>query len=95
MDEGRDSTWLQNLHLSLRYEVWSLALVVLGIVVYLIETGAEGANGSKGKPKSRPFNARKMDGMGSPNRHGKSGPAGAPPKSAGKKKSSQARKSRR
>ena len=42
MDEGRDSIWLQNLHRSLRYEVWSLALVVLGIVVYLIETGAEG-----------------------------------------------------
>ena len=61
----------------------------------MAKAGAEGANGSKGKPKSRPFNARKMDGMGSPNRHGKSGPAGAPPKSAGKKKSSQARKSRR
>jgi ribonuclease R len=59
------------------------------------KSGAEGTNGSKGKPKSRPFNARKMDGMGSPSRHGKSGPAGAPPKSAGKKKSSQARKSRR
>ena len=44
MDEGRDSTWLQNLHRSLWYEVWSLALVVLGIVVYLIETGAEGSN---------------------------------------------------
>jgi hypothetical protein len=41
MGEG-DSAWLRNLHLSLRYEVWSLALVVLGIVVYLIETGAEG-----------------------------------------------------
>jgi ribonuclease R len=61
----------------------------------MAKAGAEGANGSKGKPKSRPFNARKMDGMGSPSRHGKSGPAGAPPKSAGKKKSSQARKSRR
>jgi ribonuclease R len=59
------------------------------------KSGAESTNGSKGKPKSRPFNARKMDGMGSPSRHGKSGPAGAPPKSAGKKKSSQARKSRR
>ena len=44
MDEGRDSAWLRNLHQSLRYEVWSLALVVLGIVVYLIETGAEGSN---------------------------------------------------
>ena len=61
----------------------------------MAKAGAEGANGSKGKPKSRPFNARKMDGMGLPSRHGKSGPAGAPPKSAGKKKSSQARKSRR
>jgi len=59
------------------------------------KSGAESTNGSKGKPKSRPFNARKMDGTGSPSRHGKSGPAGAPPKSAGKKKSSQARKSRR
>jgi ribonuclease R len=59
------------------------------------KSGAEGTNGAKGKPKSRPFNARKMDGMGSPSRHGKSGPAGAPPKPAGKKKSSQARKSRR
>jgi hypothetical protein len=44
MDEGHYSTWLQNLHLSLWYEVWSLALVVLGIVVYLIETGAEGSD---------------------------------------------------
>ena len=44
MDEGRDSIWLQNLHRSLWYEVWSLALVVLGIVVYLIETGTEGSN---------------------------------------------------
>ena len=61
----------------------------------VVKSGAESTNGSKGKPKSRPFNARKMDGMGSPSRHGKSGPAGAPPKSAGKKKSSQARKSRR
>ena len=59
------------------------------------KSGAEGTNGAKGKSKSRPFNARKMDGMGSPSRHGKSGPAGAPPKPAGKKKSSQARKSRR
>ena len=59
------------------------------------KSGAEGTNGAKGKPKSRPFNVRKMDGMGSPSRHGKSGPAGAPPKPAGKKKSSQARKSRR
>ena len=59
------------------------------------KSGAEGTNGAKGKPKSRPFNARKMDGMGSPSRHGKSGPAGAPPKPAGKKNSSQARKSRR
>jgi hypothetical protein len=46
MDEGHDSTstWLQNLHRSLWYEVWSLALVVLGIAVYLLETGAEGSD---------------------------------------------------
>ena len=44
MDEGHDSAWLRNLHQSLRYEVWSLALVVLGIVVYLIETGSEGSD---------------------------------------------------
>ncbi len=44
MDEGQDSAWMRSLHRSLRYEVWSLALVVLGIVVYLLETGAEGAN---------------------------------------------------
>ena len=44
MEEGRDSAWLRNLHRSLWYEVWSLALVVLGIVVYLIETGAEGSD---------------------------------------------------
>ncbi len=44
MDEGRDSAWLQNLRRSLRYEVCSLALVVLGIVVYLVETGAEGSD---------------------------------------------------
>jgi hypothetical protein len=44
MDEGHDSAWLQNLHRSLWYEVWSLALVVLGIVVYLVETGAEGSD---------------------------------------------------
>ena len=53
------------------------------------------ADGSKGKPKSRPFNARKMDSLGSSNRHAKPGSAGTPPKLAGKKKSSQARKSRR
>ena len=39
--------------------------------------------------------ARKMDPLGSPNRHGKSGPKGVPSKAAGKKKTSQARKSRR
>jgi hypothetical protein len=44
MDEGHDSAWLRDLHQSLRYEVWSLALVVLGIVVYLLETGAQGSN---------------------------------------------------
>jgi hypothetical protein len=42
MEGGRDSAWLRNLHRSLWYEVLSLALVVLGIVVCLIETGAEG-----------------------------------------------------
>ncbi len=39
--------------------------------------------------------ARKMDPLSSPNRHGKSGPKGVPSKAAGKKKTSQARKSRR
>ena len=39
--------------------------------------------------------ARKMDGLSSPNRQGKAGPKGVPPKAAGKKKTSQARKSRR
>jgi len=39
--------------------------------------------------------ARKMDGLSSPNRQGKPGPKGVPPKAAGKKKTSQARKSRR
>ncbi len=39
--------------------------------------------------------ARKIDGLSSPNRQGKAGPKGAPPKAAGKKKTSQARKSRR
>jgi hypothetical protein len=53
------------------------------------------AEGSKGKSKSRPFNARKMDSLGSSNRQAKPGSAGTPPKTAGKKKSSQARKSRR
>ena len=54
-----------------------------------------GAESSKGKTKSRPFNVRKMDGSSSVSRHGQGGSAGASPKSAGKKKSSQARKSRR
>jgi hypothetical protein len=44
MGEGHDSASLQNLHRSLWYEVWSLVLVVLGIVVYLIETGGEGSD---------------------------------------------------
>ena len=39
--------------------------------------------------------ARKMDGLSSPNRQGKPDPKGVPPKAAGKKKTSQARKSRR
>ena len=50
---------------------------------------------SKSKSKSRPFNARKMEGSGGVNRHGNAGPKGVPSKSAGKKKTSQARKSRR
>ena len=52
--------------------------------------------GPSGKARgASSFNDRKMDGSSSPSRHGKSGPAGASSKSAGKKKTSQARKSRR
>jgi ribonuclease R len=54
-----------------------------------------GAESSKSKSKSRPFNARTGDGLNATSRHGKAAPKGAPPKSAGKKKTSQARKSRR
>jgi hypothetical protein len=53
-------------------------------------SGAEGP-----KSKSRPFNARKAEGGKPATRHGKVSPKGAPSKSAGSKKSSQARKSRR
>jgi ribonuclease R len=53
-------------------------------------TGVEGPNS-----KSRPFNARKAEGGKPATRHGKVSPKGAPSKSAGSKKSSQARKSRR
>jgi hypothetical protein len=53
-------------------------------------SGAEGA-----KAKSRPYKDRNMEGGKLPSRHGKVGPKGAPSKSAGSKKSSQARKSRR
>jgi ribonuclease R len=53
-----------------------------------------GAN-TPSKSKSRPFNARNMEGSSPANRHGKAGPTGVPSKSAGKKKTSQARKSRR
>jgi ribonuclease R len=53
-------------------------------------SGAEGP-----KSKSRPFNARKAESGKPATRHGKVSPKGAPSKSAGSKKSSQARKSRR
>jgi len=53
-------------------------------------SGAEGA-----KAKSRPYKDRNMEGGKLASRHGKVGPKGAPSKSAGSKKSSQARKSRR
>ena len=56
---------------------------------------ALGSEGTRNKPKSRPFNARKMDSLSTPSRQGKPGPKGVPSKSAGKKKTSQARKSRR
>jgi ribonuclease R len=52
--------------------------------------GAEGA-----KSKSRPFNVRQSEGGKPSTRHGKVSPKGAPSKSSGAKKSSQARKSRR
>jgi ribonuclease R len=55
--------------------------------------GAPGAEG--GKAKSRPFNARKIEGGKPAMRHGKVAPKVAPSKSAGPKKSSQARKNRR
>ena len=51
--------------------------------------------GEGGKSKSRPFNARKNEGGKPAMRHGKVAPKGAASKSAGAKKSSQARKNRR
>ena len=54
-----------------------------------------GHEGSKGKSKARPFNARQMESLSSPNRRGPQPQKGLPPKAAGKKKSSQARKTRR
>ena len=55
----------------------------------------QGLGSGNSKSKARPYDARKMDSLSSPNRHGKAGPSGAPSKSSGKKKTSQARKSRR
>ena len=58
--------------------------------------GPNGGNeGSKGKSKARPFNARQMESLSSPNRRGPQPQKGLASKAAGKKKSSQARKSRR
>jgi ribonuclease R len=54
------------------------------------------AEGIKAKPnQSRPFKGRKMEGLSSPNRQAKTSTKGAPSKSVGQKKSSQARKNRR
>jgi ribonuclease R len=53
------------------------------------------AGAETSKSKSRPFNVRKAEGGKPSMRHGKVSPKGAPSKSAGSKKSSQARKSRR
>jgi hypothetical protein len=54
------------------------------------------ADGVKAKTnQARPFKGRKMEGLSSPNRQGKASAKGAPSKSAGQKKSSQARKNRR
>ena len=55
----------------------------------------QGFGGESSKSKSRPFSTRTGDGLNAISRHGKAAPKGAPPKSAGKKKTSQARKSRR
>jgi ribonuclease R len=58
--------------------------------------GPNGGNeGSKSKSKARPFNARQMESLSSPNRRGPQPQKGLASKAAGKKKSSQARKSRR
>ena len=70
----------------------------------MIKAGSRGASrgselsaeGIKAKPnQSRPFKGRKMEGLSSPNRQAKTSANGAPSKSAGQKKSSQARKNRR
>jgi len=54
------------------------------------------ADGVKAKPnQSRPFKGRKAEGLSSPNRQAKASAKGAVSKSAGQKKSSQARKNRR
>ena len=54
------------------------------------------ADGVKAKPnQSRPFQGRKTEGLSSPNRQAKASAKGTPSKSAGQKKSSQARKNRR
>ena len=53
------------------------------------------AGAETSKSKSRPYNVRKAEGGKPSMRHGKVSPKGAPSKSAGSKKSSQARKSRR
>jgi ribonuclease R len=66
------------------------------------KSGARGASrGSELSPdgvkanQSRPFKGRKLEGLSSPNRQVKASAKGAPSKSAGQKKSSQARKNRR
>jgi hypothetical protein len=54
------------------------------------------ADGVKAKSNaSRPFQGRKAEGLSSPNRQAKASAKGAASKSAGQKKSSQARKNRR
>ena len=53
------------------------------------------AGAETSKSKARPFNGRKAEGGKPTMRHGKVSPKGAASKSAGPKKSSQARKSRR
>jgi hypothetical protein len=57
--------------------------------------GSELSSDSVKVNQSRPFKGRKVEGLSSPNRQGKASAKGAPSKSAGQKKSSQARKNRR